>query len=124
MTVDTVARSAPGLATHRPTSPGRRFSGRVAWAVWCLTVLQTCLLVGLAITNNLDLRGFFASYVVASALAALAFGTVGALIVSRGRGSSPVVGWLFCALGLGFGSAWMGEYARHALVVEPGSLPA
>lgn len=121
--MDTAVLAAPGLETQ-PLSAGRRVSGRVAWIVWLLTLVEVCLLLGLAASNRLDVRGLFANYVVASAAGALAFGTVGALIVSRGRDSSPLVGWLFCALGFGFGSAWLGEYARHALVVEPGSLPA
>lgn len=123
MSTDTLTLTPAAIAAHR-ISPGQRIAGRAAWAIWVLTVLEACVTVGLAFRNGLDLRGFFASYVVASTLAALSFATVGALIVARGRGSSPVIGWLFCALGFGFGSAWMGEYSRHALVVEPGSLPA
>jgi hypothetical protein len=34
------------------------------------------------------------------------------------------VGWLLCATGLGNGLfAWSGQYARYALITQPGSVP-
>ena len=49
--------------------------------------------------------------------------TVGAIIASR-RTHNPI-GWLLCASGLVFGVAmFASEYAIHALLVAPGTLPA
>src|SRR5438105_10675965 len=56
------------------------------------------------------------------AVAVLAYAVIGALIVSNQP--RHVIGWMFCAAALSFGLAsFAGEYAVHALVVVPGTLP-
>jgi choline dehydrogenase-like flavoprotein len=56
-------------------------------------------------------------------VAAVAYGTVGALVASR-HPRNPV-GWAFCVIGLGF-AGWMftEEYAVRGLLLSPGALPA
>jgi signal transduction histidine kinase len=93
----------------------------VAWALWATTVAQATFGFALGVRTGLDLRGFFAEYVVAMALGAIAFASVGVLIVSR-QPLNPI-GALFCLLGIGFGTGWMTEYAHLGLVVAPGAAP-
>jgi two-component system NarL family sensor kinase len=50
------------------------------------------------------------------------FGLFGPLIATRQPGNP--IGWLFCAAGLSAGlGAFANEYAIHALITDPGSLP-
>lgn len=95
----------------------------IAWSGWALSILLSVLgLWLLALTSNADVgerfgpRGF-------SALLALAFSTIGALIASRRPRN--VIGWLFCWIGLGSGiQVFAEEYAIYAVLVHPGALPA
>jgi signal transduction histidine kinase len=96
---------------------------RFAWALWVVAVAQGAFGLILAGLNRLSLERFFAEFVVSQTAAALAFATVGLLIAARRLDHS--IGWLFCATGVGMGlTAWVGQYARYALVTQPGSLPA
>ena len=111
-----------------PTAPARpherqaRAARWLAWSLWSVVAAQVGAGLLLAALNQLAPRRLIAEYVVASALAALAFATVGALVAARRPGN--FVGWLLCAAGL-FGGlgAWSGQYARYALVTRPGELP-
>ena len=80
------------------------------WALW-LVFFITFLLISTDTARALaSLAGTFAMV------------TVGALVASR-RPANPI-GWLFCALGLGFFAGGLsGVYATRALVDAPGSLP-
>ncbi|MGH2791169.1 MAG: hypothetical protein ACRDJ0_09360 [Actinomycetota bacterium] len=60
--------------------------------------------------------------VLAMFFCAVVYPAVGALIVLRGPGNS--VGWVCLGIGAGLGfTAFASEYARYALVTNPGSLP-
>ena len=103
---------------------------RVAAAlVWMIVVLQV-LLVTLGIvfealgrSTSSSLGPGFAADALAGAAAILAFPAVGAVILSR-RPGHPI-GWIFCTMNLGWAiNNFAGPYAKYALVVNPGSLPA
>ncbi|MBV9171629.1 MAG: histidine kinase, partial [Chloroflexi bacterium] len=94
----------------------------VAWTLWIITALQVAFGFVLGALDHLDVRGLFADYLIALACGALAFASMGVLVVTRQR-ANPI-GWIFCVLGVGFGTGWMTEYARLGLVTAPGSLPA
>ena len=94
----------------------------LAWGLWALVVAQVGVGLLLGALNGLTPRGFVADFVVAVVAAALAFTTVGVLIVRRYP--RHAIGWLFCAAGIGNGLfAWSGQYARYALVTRPGAVP-
>ena len=96
---------------------------RLGWLLWTITLGQVALALVLAFLNGFSLTRLFAEYVVSQALGAIAFASVGALIVERRR-RNPI-GWLYCALGLGFGWAcWLSQYAHYSLVTAPGTVPA
>ncbi len=62
-------------------------------------------------------------YWLETALVAVGYSTVGAVVASRMPDST--IGWLFCTIGLLFGVIhFTGEYAMYTLVAMPGSLPA
>jgi signal transduction histidine kinase len=95
---------------------------RLTWLLAALAAFQVAAGLALAALNRLTFERFFAEYVIASGLAALAFAAVGALIASRRPRN--VVGWLLCAAGLLSGlGAWTGQYARYTFVTRPGALP-
>src|SRR5215216_1446307 len=57
-------------------------------------------------------------------LGAVGFSVMGAVIVPHLSPENPI-GWLFCATGLLFGvTDFSAQYARYALLIAPGSLPA
>lgn len=95
----------------------------IAWSVWGLSLIFTILgIVLLALTHDRafperwGFRGF-------PALLALAFGTVGTLIVSRHP--QNVIGWLFCVSGFLNGvEVFLEEYHVYANLAHPGTLPA
>lgn len=101
-------------------------SARTAtWLAWSLWLLYMALALGAVIflilgwstppPASFGFRGF-------SAIVAVPFSTVGALIASRRPQNS--IGWIFCAIGLGAGLyefAW--EYAIYAVLALPGPLP-
>ena len=107
-------------------TPGasHRRGALLAWAAWGLALVLAVAYVGLVLVDRsqgLHVYGF----VGGTALIALAFATVGALITSRNPGNA--VGWVFIASGiclLAVGDAqlyavWDTQVAPHAL---PGGL--
>jgi hypothetical protein len=96
-----------------------RSTARLAWSVWALIVVSLALGPFLQFVNAPSELGNLSVLVV---LVGLSFATVGALIISRHP--ENLIGQTFCAvtglLALGFLCA---QYAQHALVTVPGSLP-
>ena len=105
-------------------SAARAASHQARWLAWCLWLIAAaqvaCTLV-LAEWNRLTITRFFAEYVVAGAVTTLAFATVGLLITARRPDNT--IGRLLCAIGVLWGSTWVGQYARYTLVTAPGALP-
>lgn len=96
---------------------------RLTWLLAVGPALVALLALMLRSLRGLDLQGAFAEFLVSTLVAAVASGTVGAVILSR----QPInrVGWLFCAFGMGAGlTAAAGQYARYALVVDGNVLAA
>jgi hypothetical protein len=100
----------------------------LAWFIWLCVTLQVALVIarlvleGITLAVQLSLNATFAGSVV-DAITTLAFPAVGLLIFLR-RPQHPV-GWLFCAANFGWTVVtFAGVYARYALHVVPGSLPA
>jgi hypothetical protein len=88
----------------------------LAWLLWALTVVCALSLLVVHEQGSLTVVLPVAAWVVTAS-------TVGVLIVSRRPGNS--IGWLLCASGFLFAfSIFSGMYAIHALVSDPGSLPA
>jgi hypothetical protein len=97
-----------------------------AWLAWSLCALSLALTALGLLFHILNLSEpsvpTFAHW-VESTLLGVGFPTVGAIIASR-RTHNPI-GWLLCASGLVFGVVmFVSEYAIHALLVSPGTLPA
>jgi hypothetical protein len=104
-----------------------RVSTRLAWALWAISVAlvgATLVFVVLDWGEPVDTSGGASNAFinVLFVLLMLAFPTVGAVVASRQPGNA--IGWTFCAIGppLAF-SSFAHEYAVHALITEPGSLP-
>jgi len=92
----------------------RRWTTWLAWSLWAVWVV---------LFISFLLIGVDPSRAPAALAATFAMVTVGALVASR-RPANPI-GWIFCALGLGFFvGGWSSQYATRALVDAPGSLPA
>lgn len=99
-------------------------ASRLAWTLWFIAIaLAAAAVVFLVLGRHtppppgtFGFRGF-------SAVFAVAFGTVGALIASR-RPENPI-GWVFlsCALGSGF-QEFCQQYAVYTVLDHPGVLPA
>src|ERR687894_2030052 len=99
-----------------------RIAAPLAWSLWALSVA----LAGFGLFF-LYLNGSFGDLLDESlgidAVLALTFPTVGAIVASRRPGNA--VGWIFCAIGLcGGAEVFTVEYGVHALVTNPGALPA
>jgi hypothetical protein len=117
---DASATVAPTPARLRRAA---RFGRPLTWPLWAIAAGQAALSLLLAALNHLGPMQLVAEYVVPLTAAGLAFTAVGTLIVSRRP--EHLVGWLLCAAGVGSGlSLWTGQYARYALVTQPGALPA
>jgi signal transduction histidine kinase len=94
----------------------------LAWLLWTTAVAQVVLGLTLAVLSRLSFERYLAEYVIAETAATLAFATVGVLIATRRP--EHRIGWFFCAAGVSMGlTTWTGQYARYALVTQPGSLP-
>jgi signal transduction histidine kinase len=95
-----------------------RTAFRLSWSLAAFGVLLAIGGVGLAIAHEGDV-GF---NLAALLLGIIPFMLVGALIASRFP-ANPI-GWIFCAVGL-LQALQVGsyEYAVHAIIEEPGSLP-
>jgi hypothetical protein len=98
---------------------------RPAWPMWLLAVgpaLLALLALLLGALRGLDPQRALAEFLVSTLVAAVASGTVGALILSRQPRSR--VGGLFCAFGMGAGlTAAAGQYTRYALLLDPTPVP-
>ena len=100
----------------------KRSASLLAWSMCALSLALTALGLLLLVLNHSHPDVDVFEYWLENTLGALTFSTLGALIASRR--SKNLIGWLFCAFGLGAGIAHSGgEYAIYALVAEPGSLP-
>ena len=94
----------------------------VAWSIWAVGMLFAAaglvLLFasfGIAVPDSWGFRGF-------TALFAVAFGTLGALLVAARQ---SLIGWLLLVAGLLSGiQNFVEEYAIYGIVAQPGSLPA
>jgi hypothetical protein len=98
----------------------------LAALLWTVVALQVALVpLGalFAVLNHPSSGlGFVVDAVVAAA-SILTFPAVGALIFWR-RPEHPI-GWLFCCVNLGWAiNHFAGPYAKYALVVNPGAVPA
>jgi hypothetical protein len=93
-----------------------RFTARLAWPLWMLTVVFSVVSVLIAEQGSMIIMLPLAAWVVTSS-------AVGTIIVSR-RPENPI-GWILCAIGFLWASnVFFGLYAIRALVTFPGSLPA
>jgi two-component system, NarL family, sensor kinase len=101
----------------------RRAAARLAWSMWALSLALMALglfLLALSLSRP-DVTLYY--YWLETALVAVGYSTVGAVVASRMPDST--IGWLFCTIGLLFGVIhFTGEYAMYTLVAIPGSLPA
>ena len=101
-----------------------RAAAWLAWSLWALSLALTALSLLLLVMNlshpDVPVYSFWAENILYS----VGFSSVGAVIVPRMRPENPI-GWLFCAMGLLWAVIhFIGEYAIHALLAVPGSLPA
>src|SRR5215218_7433283 len=101
----------------------RRAAALVTWSV-CGPSFALATLSLLLLALNLQTPGVHIfTYWAEQTVGALAFSTIGAIIVSH-RPEHPI-GWLFCVMGLLAGIDHLcGEYAVYALLAHPGTLPA
>jgi hypothetical protein len=106
------------IATEAPVRTGMR----LAWLVWLATIGLTAAGLALLVVvgdrklpDSYGFRGF-------SALFALSFGSVGAIVLTRRPGNR--VGLVLLAAGVGAGfQTFYTQYAYVAFLVAPGSLP-
>ena len=99
-----------------------RITTALAWSIWALSVVSATLGLLLMFLNG-SFEDLLDESLGIDAALALAFPTVGAIIASRRPGNA--IGWLFCAIGLcGGAEVFTVEYGVHALVTNPGALPA
>ena len=96
-------------------------AARLAWSLCAASIALTALSLLLLALGRPYASVF--DYWIDDTTVAVAFSTVGAVIASR-RPEHPI-GWLFCAIGFLAGVDHLcGEYAVHALLEHPGTLPA
>jgi signal transduction histidine kinase len=105
-----------GAARARPSR--ERWLAR---CLWLIAAAQAMFALVLASLNRLTFVRFLAEYVVAGVITTIAFATVGLLIAARHPHNT--IGRLLCAIGVLWGSTWIGQYARYTYVTAPGALP-
>ena len=106
----------------RPTVH-RRAVGRLAGALWMITVVSCLLDLALVVANRSAVGADSVGFPGEVAVLAAVTSTVGALIASRVPDNA--IGWLFCAIGVGLAASIVAQdYAIRGLVSDPGSLPA
>jgi signal transduction histidine kinase len=95
-----------------------RSARRLAWSLFAVSISLSVGGIVFGVRND----GELAHALIVALIAALPFPLIGALIASRFPKNA--IGWIFCAVGLlqGLNSA-TDEYARYALITEPGSFP-
>ncbi|HSL01875.1 MAG TPA: hypothetical protein VK869_16175 [Rubrobacteraceae bacterium] len=112
-----------GAPDQGVTWVSRLAAARIPWLLCAVSVSLAALAI-LLLVFNLSYPGtpVFEPW-LDNALTAISYAPVGALIASR-HPENPV-GWLLCLYGLVAASGFFGaEYAIHALLAHPGSLPA
>jgi cytochrome b subunit of formate dehydrogenase len=99
-----------------------RTASWLAWSACALSLALTALtvlLIGLLLRSDTPIYYYW----LETSMVAVGYSTVGAIVASR-LPQSPI-GWLFCAIGLTFGSShFSAEYAAYALLAPSRSLPA
>ena len=99
-----------------------RTASRTAWSLWLLIVGTSAATVVLStLSNRSRLEGTDLFLIIGMSIAAVGYGTVGALITARRYNR---IGWIFFSIALGFGIycfSW--AYVLRGLVISPGSLP-
>ena len=99
-----------------------RVAAALVWLAWVLSVVSAVFGLFLLYLNG-SFAPFFDESLGIDAAVAVTYSTVGAVIASRRRENA--VGWLFCVIGLLHGiTVFTGEYAKYALLTQPGTLPA
>jgi hypothetical protein len=94
----------------------------LAWSLWAVCVALTALSLLLMVLNLSRPNTHIFDWWLGNALVVVD-ATVGAIMASR-RPENPV-GWLLCLSGVAVGtSSFASQYAIHALLARPGSLPA
>ena len=115
-------RTADARRVDGGTKAAARTAVRLAWSITALAAVSGVLFLVLLALNSRDPDVVTYEYWGAQAVTAIVFPAVGALIVSRHPRNA--LGWLFCLMGLSSGLSGLAlEYATHALVVRPDSLP-
>jgi hypothetical protein len=97
-------------------------AARLAWSIAALAISSGVLFLVLLALNSRNPQVSTYDYWGASAVMAIVFPVVGALIVSRYPANT--LGWVFCFIGFFTGAGdFASEYATYTLFTEPGSLP-
>jgi hypothetical protein len=100
----------------------RRIAAWIAWSMWTLSLPFAAFSGGVLGFLSASARIYPAGVIVLSALLALMFTTVGAVVASR-RPENPI-GWIFCGGGLVLSvTVSATNYAEYALHASTGSLP-
>ena len=100
---------------------GTRPQPFAAWLGWSIVVVYAVLAIASIVLTNAHV-GAATFFDLWSVVAVFAYAVIGALIVSHQP--RHLIGWMFCVCALSFGVTFFaGEYAIHALVVVPGTLP-
>jgi hypothetical protein len=103
----------------------KRTASWLAWSMCALSLALTALSLLLLLVQTLSHPDVpIHPYWPINTVTAVTFSTVGAVTVPHLSPRNPI-GWLFCATGLlGVVVFFCAQYARYALLVAPGSLPA
>jgi hypothetical protein len=100
--------------------------GAVVWLAWLVPAFAiACACAGLLLLllNGVAVGSIEFDYSATGVVLGISFSVVGGVISSR-RPGNPI-GWLFLIVGLSQGfDSFDTQYARYALVTNPGSLPA
>ncbi len=100
----------------------RHTTAWLAWSVCALSLVVTALGLLLVALDLLQPDTQVYDYWVENTILAFTFSVVGGVVASR-RPGHPI-GWLFCSVGFIGGIRLLSsEYAIHALLAQPGSLP-
>jgi signal transduction histidine kinase len=98
-----------------------RLAPRMVWSLWALIAALGGAALVLDFSNRSGVTQPDFLVIGGMSIAAVAYGTVGALIAARRQNR---IGWIFCVIALGFGIfAFSWTYVLRGLVTAPGSLP-